>query len=192
MDKEEYIKRLRDYNTWFNYAMNQKFVGDKILYNCIMKKKFLIDIKKHGYNDFITLWSNVHYHYGIGIENGLKGLIIKYQPDKINIDINENDVILKNIGGKCGKSHNLLSLANTSGILDPEKKLYTYDLDYKALKEVLKHLSDMIKWGARYPIPNNPQNIYKYDNSVPHSLIYGFHLLDVIDPLFNLFEKEKE
>jgi hypothetical protein len=190
MDKEEYIKRLKDCNVWFDFAKNQKKVADSILYKCMLQKDVLlqesVDDKS---NDLFTLWSNAHFHYGIAIENGLKGLIIKYQQDKINFEIKGNNVILKNIGGNPGKSHNLLRLAEISKIFD--SNLYKYESNYKSLKSVLLHLSEMIKWGARYPIPNNLDSIYRFDNAVPAVLVYGFHILDVMQPLFEHFENER-
>jgi len=192
MDKIEYLKKLKDCNVWFDYSKSQRNVADKILYNCILDKDFVTNLKADkDYSEFVTLWSNAHYHYGIAIENGLKGLIIKHQPENIDFEIKGKNVILKNIGGQAGKTHNLLRLAETSGVFDSKVKLFRYKSDYESLKRVLLHLSDMIKWGARYPIPNNLDSIYRFDNAVPSVLIYGFHILDVMNPLFEYFEKER-
>ncbi len=192
MNKEEYLKKMKDYNVWFDYSKSQKNVADKILYNCILDNEFLKNLKDDkDYNEFQTLWSNAHYHYGIAIENGLKGIIIKYQPESIHFEIKGKNVILKNIGGQAGKTHNLLKLAETSGVFDSKINLYEHKSGYESLKRVLQHLSDMIKWGARYPIPNNLDNIYKFDEAVPSVLIYGFHILDVMEPLFEYFDNER-
>jgi len=192
MNNTEYLSKLKDYRVWFNYARNQKLVADKILYNCILNSDLISEISSTtDYSDYVVLWSNAHYHYGIAIENGLKALIIKYYPDLIEFEIRGNDVVvLKSIGGKSGKTHNLYELAKQSGILNNEVELYRHKSDYEALVRVLSHLSHMIKWGARYPIPNNSSMIYKFDNAVPSALAYGFHILDVIEPIFKYFEKE--
>jgi hypothetical protein len=192
MDKDEYLNKMKDCNVWFDYAKNQKNVAENILHNCILAKKFPRKLKDDSdYNLFVTLWSNAHYHYGIAIENGLKGIIIKHQPEIIDFEVKDQNVILKSIGGQAGKTHNLLRLAEISGIFDSKINLYSHSFDYESLKRVLQHLSDMIKWGARYPIPNNLNNIYKFDGVVPSVLIYGFHILDVMEPLFTHFEKER-
>jgi len=192
MDKTEYLNKLKDCNVWFDYSKNQKNVADKILHNCILDKDSWTKLNADkDYIEFATLWVNAHYHYGIGIENGLKGIIIKYQPENIDFEIKGQNVILKNIGGQAGKTHNLLRLAEISGVIDTKVKLCKCKSDYESLKRVLLHLSDMIKWGARYPIPNNLDSIYRFDNAVPSVLIYGFHILDVIYPLFEYFEKER-
>src|SRR5680860_1232176 len=106
MNKEEFVKRLKNCNVWFEYAKSQKSIADKILDNCILNADFSAK-EDDDYNEYVTLWSNAHYHYGIAIENGLKGLIVKYQQDKINFEIKGKNVILKNIGGNEGKTHNL-------------------------------------------------------------------------------------
>lgn len=192
MTNEEYISKLLNPKFWFEYALQQKKIGDQILNNCILNKDFIDNVReRNDYSDFNSFWSNVHYHYGIGIENGLKGLIIKDDPDMVHYEFNsDGDVILKNIGGKSGKSHDLLSIAENSGLFSPKYKPFKYESDIKALKIVLKHLSEMILWGARYPIPNGSKKYFKFDNSVPIVLVYGFHILDVIEPVFALFETE--
>ena len=50
----------------------------------------------------------------------------------------------------------------------------------------------MIKWGARYPIANNTATIFKLSKNVPTILVYGFHILDVMQPLFDYIDSELE
>lgn len=143
-------------------------------------------------NDFTKssgLWANALFHYGIGVENGLKGVIVKKQPELINFEITEDDVILHDIGGKASKNHDLYSLANRAGILNKDLHLFKYDSDRKLIKNVLQHLTDNIRWAARYPVPNNPSNVFEMDHDVPHVCVYVFHILDVIEPVFGHFRK---
>ena len=189
MEDKEYLEKLQNPKYWFQYAMNQKHVGDQILYNCIMKKEVLQSVDAEN-SEFVTLWANVHYHYGIGIENGLKGIVIKYNPDKIKYKIVENQILLQNIGGKSGKSHDLLSLAESLDLFSDQYHLFAYKQDIDAFKIVLSHLSDMVKWAARYPLPNGSKKHFVFDGSIPATLVYGFHVLDVIDSIFQLFSNE--
>lgn len=53
---------------------------------------------------------------------------------------------------------------------------------------MLQHLTDIIRWAARYPVPNNPSKVFEMDHDVPHVCVYGFHILDVIEPLFDYFK----
>ncbi len=139
---------------------------------------------------FITLWANAHFHYGIGIENGLKGIVIKYYSEKVKYKIAGGQIILDNIGGSPGKRHDLLSLAESVGIFSEQFHLFKYESDIAAFRIVLSHLSDTIKWGARYPLPNGNFKHFVFDRSIPSDLVYGFHILDIIEPIFQLFSNE--
>lgn len=188
MNKETYINTLKNPNSWFDQAFLQKMVADKILNEVIMKREFLVKLKEtQDYNEFVGLWSNALYHYGIGIENGLKGIIIKMYPEAVSFKVTEDDVILHDIGGKASKNHDLYSLANRAGILDKNLHLFKYDSDRKLVKNVLQHLTDNIRWAARYPVPNNSSKVFEMDHDVPHVCVYGFHILDVMEPIFGYF-----
>jgi truncated hemoglobin YjbI len=184
---EDYIETLKNPNAWFREAFEQKFVADKILADVIFNKDFLRSLKKKNMMKYTALWGNALFHYGIGIENGLKGVIVKNQPELINFEITEDDVVLHNIGGKASKNHDLYSLANRAGILDKNLHLFKYDSDRKLVKNVLQQLTDNIRWAARYPVPNNPSKVFEMDHDVPHVCVYGFHILDVIEPIFGYF-----
>ena len=189
MEGEDYIKTIEDPEMWIRQAFDQKMVAEKILADISMKKAFLRSLKKtSNLLKFSTLWGNALYHYGIGIENGLKGVIVKNQPELINFEIVGDDIILHDIGGKASKNHDLYSLANRSGILDKNLHLFKNNFDRKLLKNVLQHLTDNLRWAARYPLPQNPSKVFRMDHDVPHVCVYGFHILDVIEPLFEYFK----
>ena len=190
MIQAAYLEKLKNPNHWFKYALNQKYVGDQILENCIMDKKEVLLSVKEDNSVFVTLWANVHFHYGIGIENGFKGLVAKYNPDKNKYKIDGEEIILEYIGGNPGKRHDLLQLAESIGIFSDLYNLFQYESDDKVFRIVLQHLSDTIKWGARYPLPNRSKKYFVFDRSIPSRLVYGFHILDVIEPIFQLFERE--
>lgn len=189
MELSKYLEKLQNPNHWFQYAINQKFVGDQILENCIMKKDVLMKVAEEN-STFVTLWANVHFHYGIGIENGLKGIVIKYHSDKVKFKIIGEQIVLDNIGGSPGKRHDLLSLAESVNIFSEQFHLFRYESDIAAFRIVLSHLSDTIRWGARYPLPNSNFKHFVFDRSIPSVQVYGFHMLDVIEPIFQLFEHE--
>lgn len=188
MNKEEYLETLNDPKNWFDQAFAQKMVADKLLVDVIMNKDFLKSLDDdHNMSKFITLWANALFHYGIGLENGLKGVIIKTKPELINFEISGDDVMLHNIGGKAGKSHDLYSLANCAGVLDRSLHLFKTDFDKKLVKNVLQSLTDMIRWTARYPIPKTLSKMFQIEENVPIVCVYGFHILDVIEPIYCYF-----
>lgn len=189
MNNEEYLEILNNPDSWFEQAFAQKMVADKLLVNVIMNKEFLESLTDdHNISKFTILWANAMFHYGIGIENGLKGVIIKKHPELINFEISEDGVTLKDIGGKASTNHDLYSLANRAGILDSSLHLFKSDFDRKLIKNVLQSLTDMIRWAARYPVPKRLSSVFHVDNNVPLICVYGFHFLDVIDPVYDYFK----
>ncbi len=182
-------KKLLNPKVWFEFARKQKHIGD-ILLSSLVNKKSMMKIKKDqngAIDNFITIFSNAHFHWGIAMENGFKGLIVKHQPSTIKYKLEGDNLIIKNIAGN---SHNLVKLAEITGVLNKEYGLYKHDNDYLSLIEVLKQLTEMIKWGARYPLPMDTRLVHKFSNEVPSTVVYGFHILDVMAPLFEAFDKE--
>ena len=190
MDNDSYLKILRNSEAWFEQAFAQKMVADKILVDVIMSEDFVTSLKEDESKlmDFVSLWGNALYHYGIGIENGLKGVIVKNYPELINLEMSSDDIVLKDIGGKASKNHDLYSLANRAGVLNRDLNLFKYDSDRKLLKNVLNHLTDVIRWASRYAVPTSPSKVFAIDRDVPMVGVYGVHILDVICPLFDYFQ----
>lgn len=187
-EREEYITKLKNSKSWFKFYKQQKLIGDILLEKLTSKELIKKGENSDDYSDFTTIFVNAHYHWGIAIENGLKALYVKNFPEKIEYKISGNDVRLISIGGKAGKRHNLYKLAKEVGVF--ETGIFKYDSDWLSLKQVLLHLSDMIKWGARYPLPKNTATVFKLSKDVPPILVYGFHILDVMQPLFDFIEAE--
>ncbi len=193
MNNDDYLKILKDPEVWFEHAFAQKMVADKLLVDVIMKKDFLLSLRKESnLNKYVTLWSNALYHYGIGIENGLKGVIVKNQPELVNFEVSGDDVVLHDIGGKSSRNHDLYSLANRAGMLDRNSIIFKVDFDRVITKNVLQSLSDMIRWAARYPLPNNSAKVFRMDDDVPSVCVYGFHVMDVICTIFDYFTSLRE
>lgn len=190
MNKEEYIATILDANSWFKHAIGQKLVADKILHNVILTKEILDPIRyKSDTSNYVILWSNALFHYALGIENGLKGIIVKRLPSLAHYEVRGDDVILHDIGGKPSKGHDLYSLCNVAGLLDKDGD---FKSGGKAFKNMMQSLSDMIKWSARYPVPIVSSKIFVLDKDIPSVVIYGFHIMDVIEPLFELFRRVQE
>lgn len=193
MNNDDYLIKLKNPEVWFEHAFAQKMVADKLLVDVIMKKDFLLSLRKESnLNKYVALWSNALYHYGIGIENGLKGVIVKNQPELVNFDVSGDDVILHDIGGKASRNHDLYSLANRARLLDRNSTIFKVGNDRVITKNVLQSLSDMIRWAARYPLPNNSAKVFRMDDDVPSVCVYGFHILDVICPIFDYFKSLRE
>ncbi|HDM8215115.1 TPA: hypothetical protein P0E22_005182 [Vibrio harveyi] len=182
MEKQEYISKASNPDEWFKCAFVQKKVADKIL------KLMLDDDEIIGNSElFKDLWGNAHYHYGIALENGFKGMLVSRYPDKVKFQINGDKVRLKGLGDRQKLSHNLVDLAEEAGIF--ELGLHKYESDEKALRIVLAHLTDSVKWSPKYPVPIDNKSMFKFDNTIPVALVYGFYILDVMSPVFEVFKE---
>jgi hypothetical protein len=178
---------ITDPKPWFEYSRKQRKIAD-ILFNYMLENQLVSKLNtSDGRESYLTIFVNAHYHWGISIENGLKGIIIKYLPDLVQYERSENRLKVKKIANN---NHDLLHLAELAKIFHPASELYKHDSDYEALKEVLKHLSEMVKWGAKYPMPMDSAKVRNFTDTVPSKLVFGFHILDVMEPLFQFFDKE--
>ena len=86
----------------------------------------------------------------------------------------------------------MYSLANRAGLLDRNSTIFKVDNDRVITKNVLQSLSDIIRGAARYPLPNNSAKVFRMDDDVPSVCVYGFHILDVICPIFDYFKSLRE
>lgn len=188
MTKEDYLKELKNPDSWFKQAFVQKLVADQ-LKDDIIKIKFphIKDGLEHS--EIVYLWGAALFHYAIGIENGLKGIIVKRKSSLVHYEIDGDDVTLHNIGGKASKKHDLYSLCHAAGLLDRNSDFKHND---KIFKNVMMSLSDAIRWAARYPVPIVNSKTFVMDKDIPSITVFSFHVLDTIEPMYEYFQKVKE
>ena len=80
MTKDDYLKELNNPESWFKQTFVQKLVADQLT-DVIIKNKFPQIKDGFDHPAFVYLWGAALFHYAIGIENGLKGIIgsvVKY------------------------------------------------------------------------------------------------------------------
>lgn len=183
------MKDILDPQKWLKQYYSQKFIAEVLFDRFIEKKQLDKIIKDPENNEYIDIFLNIHFHWGIAIENGLKGIIIKQSPEQVKYVVHGEQLIIKQICGKAGKMHDLLSLGILAGLVT-EKDSKTSD---NLTVVLLSYLSDMVRWGAKYPGPFNPTKVFRLPDKIPAALIYGFHIFDLIEPVFLFIEtKAKE
>ena len=188
MTKEDYLKELNNPESWFKQSFVQKLVADQ-LKDSIIHNKFPQIKDGLDHPEIVYLWGAALFHYGLGIENGLKGIIVKRKQSLVHYDIEGDDVTLRNIGGKASKKHDLYSLCHAAGLLDKDSD---FNQNGDIFKNVMMSLSDAIRWAARYPVPIVNSKVYKLEEGVPSVTIFGFHVLDTIEPMYDYFRKVRE
>lgn len=191
MEKEKYKEKASNPDAWFKIAKEQRFIGDLLweefaqsTYKAAKKKKETEGSALNLEEAFVLL-SNSQFHYGLAIENALKGSIIKNKPEDVSIIEENDDIRIQKIGVNMNKGHQLRLLAEILGIFRgnviPNYSSDTYN-DY--LKKVLDHLSDIVIWGARYPVPLALKKRLMYPAGTPQ-IIYGHYIRDISDPLLD-------
>jgi len=132
MNKAKSIEALSDYHIWFDFSRQQKRVAEVLLDFIISGGVVKRAKEDDNFEEYKTLFSNAHYHWGIAIENGFKGLIIKHQPATVKYEIVNDDVIVKSIGPNASKTHDLLQLAEVVGIFKKDTGLFKTDEESNA------------------------------------------------------------
>jgi hypothetical protein len=87
-----------------------------------------------------------------------------------------------------GSGHNLEQLGLRTGILTLEDHpVFEHDSDIKALREILRHLSEVVYWSGRYPVPTKSGEGHQPSPDVPFQA-YAHYIRDWIDPVMDHFQ----
>lgn len=127
--------------------------------------------------------------YGYAIEAGLKAHLIRHYPGKIKIGLSADgsgtvqSAEIKEIGVSAGKGHDLCLLADHAGVF-ADQSPFSEESDRRAVREILKHLSDVVLWSGRYPVPLRSGEPTSMDPTVPPRVL-GNYLRDWTDPLLD-------
>jgi len=139
--------------------------------------------------------------YGLALETAFKGYILRLRPDKVQFKIyiiadgtrRLGSVEIGQIGVALKEGHNLLTLTEIADVFRrDEHAIFKVESDFKALTAILEHLTEMVLWQARYPVPTrNEATDAEYLNAAP-SVLFGHHIRDYIDPLLDHYTKAAE
>jgi hypothetical protein len=189
MDTTDFQTISTDPNSWLSHSRNQRMIAQTLMSAYLPKVAEAGLAIRAGSNkmelldDAIYYLRAAHMHYGLSLETALKGVMIQKWPEKIEFDITHDDIRISKIGVNISKTHDLHLLAKETGLFTRPTDASEWP-DEKYFKAALLHLSDMVKWSARYPVPISLKKKYNYDEQVPF-MIYGHYLEDVIDPVLD-------
>lgn len=132
--------------------------------------------------------------YGLAIEAGLKAYLLRRQPSTIEFRLIADgtgelqSAEMKQFGVPLGTGHNLEQLAQKAGLLVRENNpVLPLESDQRVVRDLLKHLSDVVYWSGRYPVPMRSGDEYERDSSVP-GVAYGHYIRDWLDPLMDFLQ----
>jgi hypothetical protein len=129
--------------------------------------------------------------YGLALETGFKGTILRDQPGEIEFKMTADgtgkvqSVAIESFGVSIRDGHNLERLASMAGILKRgDGAVFQEDSDFQALREILLHLGDAVRWRVRYPVPTSNNAAHVAAESVP-AKVFGHYIRDWIDPVLD-------
>jgi hypothetical protein len=129
--------------------------------------------------------------YGLALETALKAWIIEKSPESIEIKVTMNGrgeaihAELKSLGVSTTQGHNLLALADAAGIFAKDfSEVVKTDSDRNALRNIFRHLGEIVVWRGRYPVPLATFEPLALDPSVP-AVAIEHYLRDWLDPVLD-------
>ncbi len=143
------------------------------------------------------LWEEASAHlnsskllYGLSLETTFKAAILQTRPTDIEFKMSADGtgaitaVEVKHFGVSLGQGHNLELLAEKAGAFDSKCGVFSVESDQRALREVLRHLTEVVYWSGRYPIPLRSGPTHQLAPDVP-ARVLGHYIRDWIDPVFD-------
>ena len=127
--------------------------------------------------------------YGLVLEKALKAEIVEGNPDNIELKFQRDGegrlmrVHIKNLGVANG--HDLVALAEKAGIFG--EKFANILVDERgafAVREICKHLTEIVVWQGRYPVPMSSREPVRFDRSLP-LVLQNHYIRDVLDPMLD-------
>lgn len=129
--------------------------------------------------------------YGLALETALKAWIIENSPESIEIKVTMNGrgeaihAELKSLGVSTTQGHNLMALADAVGIFAQDfSEVVKTAGDRNALRNIFRHLGEIVVWRGRYPVPLATFEPIAFDPSVPPVAIQHY-LRDWLDPVLD-------
>jgi len=132
--------------------------------------------------------------YGLALETSFKAHLLKERPSDIEFKLTADgrgeiqSAEFKQFGVQLGSGHNLEQLAERTGILSLDgNAVFKLESDLVALRGILAHLSQVVYWSGRYPVPMRSGETYEPSRDIP-AQAFSHYMRDWIDPVMDHFQ----
>jgi hypothetical protein len=132
--------------------------------------------------------------YGLALETAFKAYLLKHRPEDIEFKLSADGtgevqtVEVKQFGVSMGSGHNLEHLAQRTGILTlAENPLFKHESDVRTAREIMRHLSEVVYWSGRYPVPTKSGDTHVLAEDVP-PIALAHYIRDWTDPMLDHFQ----
>lgn len=199
MNTESFMKIVTDPKSWEMQSKGLRRTGDA-LWNHFMeawvqygkaakeKDKAAVLDSLDAVADYLT---HAQMFWGLALETAFKGIILKSTPGEIELALQSDgtgtiqSVEIKQFGVPMNKGHDLVALAGKVGLFTrKDNPIFKEDSDFRIIREILLHLTDTVRWSARYPAPLKSQDHHVKPQDLPVK-IFGYFILDWLAPVLD-------
>lgn len=204
VEADEFLKNALDPVRWLEKSVELRRSGDA-LWDAFFEAA-LVWAKRtqeeppadeSAWHDVYGLLTSGKFLYGLAVESALKAHILRDAPGFVQLKMSGDgtgrvtEVEFKQFGMGMGSGHNLERLAERAGVFDRRSDpLYHADSDYRAIREILRHLTEVVYWSGRYPVPVRSGETFLIPPDVPPQA-FGHYMRDWLDTLLDRYQGNK-
>lgn len=152
------------------------------------------EAERSAWKEASAYLTSAKFFYGLSLETAFKAHILKSRPGEIEFKLSADgkgeiqEAEVKHFGVALGSGHNLEELAKRLGVLTVEgNPVFSVDSDIRALREILRHLTEVVYWSGRYPVPIRSGDRFQLSPDVP-PIVLGHYIRDWIDPVLDYYQ----
>lgn len=198
MDADTLLMVARDRGAWLSKSAQLRHSADWLWEGFLAATtewaKKRRDGSAHAEAEFDTAMTYLQSSkmlYGLAVETALKAVILALHPESVEFELTADGagkiqhVRMKQFGVSLGASHDLVRLAEKAGALKRGPgELFSIDIDYTTLRQVLDELGELVVWAGRYPVPIRSGGDLQFDPTVP-ARAHGHYIRDWLDPFLD-------
>jgi hypothetical protein len=202
MDAPDFIKAAIDPDQWLTKSAALRRSGNRLwdsffeetLRYATEQRQGSVEAADKSFSEALEYLTSSKFLYGLALETAFKADLIRRRPSDIEFRLSADgtgtiqSAELKQFGVQMGSGHNLEQLGLRTGILTTENNpVFKHDSDISALREILRHLSEVVYWSGRYPVPTRSGEGQKPSPEVPLQA-YAHYMRDWLDPVLDYFQ----
>jgi hypothetical protein len=202
MNAQDFLANVSDPSQWLRKSTDLRASADR-LWETFFEALVLSVRERHlqGRHRDEAKWEEATGYlnsakllYGLALETAFKAHILRTQPESIELRMSADgtgtvqQVEVKQFGTGMSSAHNLVVLAERAGLFRRgHGEIFPVDSDYRAVRELLQHLSDVVLWSGRYPVPIRSGDEWQPPKDVPLKAFFHY-LRDWTDPILDHYQ----
>lgn len=202
MNAEDFLKAAIDPNRWLQKSIALRRSADR-LWETFFEAGLRWAEQRSDPEEQIAedAWDEASGHltcskllYGLALETAFKAWILRESPESIELRMSADgtgairEVEVKQFGVSLGVGHNLEKLGELPGLFSRgTDALFKAESDDRAIREILKHLTEVVLWSGRYPVPTRSGPRHMVPPDVP-AVVFGHYIRDWADQILDKYQ----